>query len=900
MQIARMRVGVAVGIALLPLLAACGGADLGVPDGLEATPAPALVPSPVTLTVTDLPSTLEVGQVVRFRVRAQARDFFDDERITLALQNPPPGCTVATVDVAGTVATAAGQWVVSSAWTGPVRLQFRVGTIRQGVHHRSTDVQVVGSRLRGINDHREAAGVRIGDVTGDGLVDVVATATNDGLLDVGALHVFAGATTPGTSPTASLRDPLGSRDDRLGTDVPFGAISESSLVHLVDVTGDGVLDVVVAVPLSDRGGTDAGAVLVWKGGPGLSGTPGPHAILQASVPATGARLGSNGFLGSLLFADVVGDGAVDIVAAAPADTAPPSLDGSVLVWRGGSALAGVTPGSTVPETARFTSDVPAGAPAVGSGRVALRAADVTGDGRRDLVVSGTLVFAGGSTVTGVRLPTANLVASALIGGPAFGSGTYDSLRLGDVTGDGVADIVRTESTVLSGNAHGFAHVWRGGSGLVGDAVPQHRLTEASGLPRDMFTTGAYRLEDVTGDGVLDVLSVAPLAGPGDTRRGEVRVWSSAQLTGAFPLPVRLRGSLDGGSLGFGSLLEDALHVVDLTGDGVLDVVVAQGAATVVAGSIVTRVAVFAGGTTLTGPGDAVRAPTFELQSAAATISSAGASAFQPLSFEDFDGDGRLDVVRITASDPFALQAGTVDAWRGRASATGVLGADAHVDLPVAKPSVFTALATAFAPSTAVADADRDGKPDLVVLLTPSSSATSPVARILPGATLFAGVPSLVAMSLGATQSAETAPSLTGVHGARVPLLLADLTGDRRLELIGAAPRADAAGAASGMVGVWDLTRIGVPAFNPFGTPTHRVLGSTVQGRSLPSAARGPQGILVGDLTGDGVVELLVVDPVASFGDGEISFVLGGSPFPTGASGASGRFSAGGDADGLGR
>ena len=57
----------------------------------------------------------------------------------------------------------------------------------------------------------------------------------------------------------------------------------SQAIELADVTGDGVLDVVVAATFADVGGVvNAGAIYVWKGGATLTGTPAPFATLDDS------------------------------------------------------------------------------------------------------------------------------------------------------------------------------------------------------------------------------------------------------------------------------------------------------------------------------------------------------------------------------------------------------------------------------------------------------------------------------------------------------------------------------------------------------------------------------------------------------------------------------------------
>jgi hypothetical protein len=553
-------------------------------------------------------------------------------------------------------------------------------------------------------------------------------------------------------------------------------------------------------------------------------------VLQAATPVAGAKIGHDRFWGSILFADVVGDGALDVVAAAPADTTAPSLQGSVLAWQGGPALAAVPPGSVVAETARFTAPDELEAPTCGEGPLALRSADVTGDGRGDLVVSGWLVFAGGSDVTGVRLPTATLPALGFLGETTFGIGWRDGIRLGDVTGDGIADIVRKDTTGFGGGVGNlsFGSVWRGGPALVGAVLHHHRLNGALPGFADDEIFGGFRLHDVTGDDVLDVLVAAPLAGD---RRGEVRVWTAARLTGVDARPVLLRASLPEVRLGLGNLITDQLTLEDLTGDGIDDVIVPHGVATGAAG----RIEVFAGGTALEGPPFTVISPTFSLQTPPSLGYLPGGMGDSQLQVEDLDGDGRRDVVWLNGAS-----FGQVIVWRGRDGASGVIFADRIFPVGVDAPSSTFNVSSDTALALQIADVDRDGKPDIAVLRNPSSFFNSPVAGVFLGAGIFSATPTSASVSLGIAQSVTNDilnQGLEGLHGARVPLLLADLTGDRRLELIGAAPRLDAVGTESGMVAVWNVHTQLSTTTNPFGLPTHRVVGSAGSGRHLPGGAQ---------------------------------------------------------------
>ena len=82
------------------------------------------------------------------------------------------------------------------------------------------------------------------------------------------------------------------------------------------MTGDGNLDIVVGAELADVGGVvDTGAIYVWQGGPTLHATPTPLATLTVAGAVANDQLG-NASGQAIQFADVTGDGILDVVAAA--------------------------------------------------------------------------------------------------------------------------------------------------------------------------------------------------------------------------------------------------------------------------------------------------------------------------------------------------------------------------------------------------------------------------------------------------------------------------------------------------------------------------------------------------------------------------------------------------------
>ena len=112
-----------------------------------------------------------------------------------------------------------------------------------------------------------------------------------------------------------------------------------SVSQAADVTGDGVMDLVVLARRADVGGiTDTGAAYLWRDG--ALPSPAPSATLSVPAARAGDSLGSANF-DALQIGDVTGDGIDDVLIAAPnADDAVLRDSGAIYVWRGGTQLVG--------------------------------------------------------------------------------------------------------------------------------------------------------------------------------------------------------------------------------------------------------------------------------------------------------------------------------------------------------------------------------------------------------------------------------------------------------------------------------------------------------------------------------------------------------------------------------
>lgn len=431
--------------------------------------------------------------------------------------------------------------------------------------------------------------IYLADVTGDGVLDVLASGERAafGGPSSGAIYVWHGAAElrGPRSPSATLYAPWG----------PRGSLFQSSIgtsgFQVADATGDGIADV------WDQGFDD---VFLWRGGPDLVGRRTAELWLEdVAIPTStqglldldgdgrtdflaggryahafwsdlGARIGSPEPDGSLVkppalagtpqspvfhLADLDGDGLLDVLIGDPEADHPTSGEenaGAVQVWYAGATILPGTP----PDATLLASDP---TPQARLGRT-VDVADVTGDGWPDVVAStratgaDTYVWAGGPA----RFSGRNDSSAAL-------RGVGSVVRLLDVTGDGLADVVASDDA-LGGSSSGLLSIWRGGRTLVGEPAP---ILTASGAAGERFTEIAPRFADLDGDDVLDLFTGSTQADVESAlAAGSIRVWRGGATFG--PPAARIERAVPVTDDLLGRVLPSALR--DLTGDGLVDLV----------------------------------------------------------------------------------------------------------------------------------------------------------------------------------------------------------------------------------------------------------------------------------------------------------------------------------------
>ena len=301
-----------------------------------------------------------------------------------------------------------------------------------------------------------------GDVNGDGLADLIIGAplvgsTAYGRTYQGASYVVFGKTDGGTVNLADVQAGLG------GGFVISGQSNNAAVGYSVssagDVNGDGLADVIVGAP----GYNTNGSVTTSYGSFVVFGTSATTAVQLSAISAGigGFRLGTGNYDGVGTYVDglgdVNGDGLSDLIVGAPNAS---NYEGKSFVVFGKTNTANISFVDIANGVGGFVINgqswsMPQGPRKLGLGVAGL--GDVNGDGLADMVVNDSLygysyvVF--GKTSTAAVEVTA--VAAGVGGFRAGAGGTYELSARGDINGDGLADsYVGDASTTGAGDVNG--------------------------------------------------------------------------------------------------------------------------------------------------------------------------------------------------------------------------------------------------------------------------------------------------------------------------------------------------------------------------------------------------------------------------------------------------------------
>jgi Bacterial Ig-like domain (group 3)/FG-GAP-like repeat len=477
---------------------------------------------------------------------------------------------------------------------------------------------------------------------------------------------------------------------------------------------------------------------------------------------------------SIAVADVNGDGKPDLVIANRCGSNNNCPNGTV------SVLLNNGDGTFQPAVSY--------ADAVGYSPISVAVGDVNGDGKPDIVVA-SLCTSGNCTsdVIGVLLGNGDGTFQPAV---SYGSGGLSpyAVAVADVNGDGKADILVANSCLNGSNCDGGVAVLLG----KGDGTFQPAVSYDSGG----LTATSIAVADVNGDGKPDLLVTNMYAGNGNYSRGSVGV-----LLGNGDGTFKPAVSYDsGGEYAY------SVAVADVNADGKPDLLVANYCAD--SACATGGVGVFLGN------GDGTFKPAVSYDS--------GGQVALSVAVADVNGDGRPDLIVANQCTSGLCHDGAAGVLLGNGDGTfqaaisydsGGNGTD----------------------SVAVADANGDGKLDLLVLNQGANPNGNPDGRVAV----------LLGRGDGTFQGALTfAPGGDWAYSVAV----GDVNGDGKPDLI-VADQLTSGGAIAVLLGKGDGT------FQP--------------AVSYSSGGRYAESVAIADVNHDGKLDLLVANY-----DGTVGVLLG--------------------------
>jgi hypothetical protein len=380
-----------------------------------------------------------------------------------------------------------------------------------------------------------SAAAPVGDIDGDGIVDLAVGVPNDddGGTNRGAVYVLLLNSNGTVKAEQKISSTVGGLVGPLDDQDTFG----TAVAGVGDIDADGVGDLLVGAPGDDDGAAQAGAAyLLFLNS---NGTVKAEQKLSAAAGGFTGPLAADDRFGAAVagIGDVNGDGIVDLMIGAPGRDDGGSgrgaayvlllnLDGTV---SGQQAISSTAGGLTGPldDDDQFGSAIATVGDLNRDGRnevaVAAIGDDDGGSGRGAAYV---LFLDGAGSIAGEQKISSTAGGSVgLADGDRFGSGLAG---IGDIDADGVADlVVGADGTDDGGTARGAIHVLL--LNPDGSVAESDRISSTSGGlggpidDLDGFGFAVGTLGDLDGDGTVNLAVGAPSDGDGGGGRGAVYV-----------------------------------------------------------------------------------------------------------------------------------------------------------------------------------------------------------------------------------------------------------------------------------------------------------------------------------------------------------------------------------------
>jgi len=308
-----------------------------------------------------------------------------------------------------------------------------------------------------------ALNVKLADVDGDGLLDVVVTNVN-----VSKISVFKNTSTPGSisfNPRVDYYVSIFSGGTYLG--------GGPAVLGIADFDGDGRPD--IAITMTASTGPFANTVAVLR-------NVGTYGVIDAGTfSSTPQTFPTGGVPEGMAIADINGDGKPDMITA---DTQ--SYQVTVLINTSTSGSISFADSVNLP-TGALPIDVQAG--------------DIDGDGRPDIVVSNNIA----ATISVFRnnYTSGTVAASSFDTRVDFTTTLHPTaLALADLDGDGKMDVVVTNPSAF-GTIFNVVTVFR-------NSATSGSITSASLTSSGTYQTGLYpfgvNVDDLDGDGYPDIVT----------------------------------------------------------------------------------------------------------------------------------------------------------------------------------------------------------------------------------------------------------------------------------------------------------------------------------------------------------------------------------------------------------